>query len=698
MAKTQAVTILFCDLVASTERRARLGDDAFDDFNRQLFVVLRHAIDARGGREVSNAGDGMMVVFPDSVADAVACASEMHAGAAELDTDDPPQLRIGISCGEVAQDGDNYSGMPIVEAARLEAAAAPGQTLANAVVRALVGTRRALRFRDVGTLALKGIPEPLPAVEVVTDDVATMPAPSPVAPKSNNTKRRALFGVAGIAVLVAVALLAVTLRGTSHHASSTEVSHLTAAYPVSYQPKACPPDLGTRIQGVTCATLTVPEDRSKPHGRVVKLDVYRAPARGRATSDPVLDFGADDLASSPARDHSDEILLAQRGWGEDGVPSSDPVLRCAEYTQIAGDALVKPSGDATETGRAQDAFRTCYARLTREGVDLNQYNYLTDGDDMVDLIRALHLEHVNLVSGYVATLSALEVTRALPAVVRSLTLQDPVPGNRSQYTDPTRYLSDAFKSYVALCHADKSCNTSFPNLAEDLKRDYDNYRLHPVVASGDDGQGHKHDVLIDGPRVAQAIWAGLFDNNDFSLLAAGIAAPDRTQALNDLTAGRIMFYNAANVDDSFAWGAQLSDVCSYDLYTIDRGHTLSSSTIPELSGVDGDFLTKACSVWPVRKLPDVAFDDPHTNAPTFAVSGNLSPGTDQAWPDEFQRSLPNAVVAIFPTLNGRVLGANDPKCLADLRRRFLENPTATLDVGACVNQSPPIHFAASAGG
>ena len=61
----------------------------------------------------------------------------------------------------MAQDGDNFSGMPIVEAARLQSAAVPGQTLASHVVRALVGTRRALRFRDVGALSLKGIPQPL---------------------------------------------------------------------------------------------------------------------------------------------------------------------------------------------------------------------------------------------------------------------------------------------------------------------------------------------------------------------------------------------------------------------------------------------------------------------------------------------------------------------------------------------------------
>lgn len=96
-AKTQAVTILFCDLVASTERRARLGDDAFDVFSARFHVALRDAITRYGGREVSNAGDGFMVVFTESVADAVSCAIDMHRLVAQLDPEDPPQLRVGIS-------------------------------------------------------------------------------------------------------------------------------------------------------------------------------------------------------------------------------------------------------------------------------------------------------------------------------------------------------------------------------------------------------------------------------------------------------------------------------------------------------------------------------------------------------------------------------------------------------------------------
>jgi class 3 adenylate cyclase len=695
MVKTQAVTIMFCDLVSSTERRARLGDDAYDDFNQMLFVALRASIGAFGGREVSNAGDGMMVVFSESVVDAVACAGEMHAKAAALDLIDTPLLRIGISCGEVAQDGDNYSGMPIVEAARLEAKAAPGQTLANAVVRTLVGTRRALRFRDVGKLALKGIPEPLAAVEVLHSDVADVPEQTGPPARPQGRRSAAIVVVAAAVALAAIVAVIVIAKPFSHTAARTTHAALVANYPVSYASKACPPDLASQIAGLTCATLTVPEDRSKPHGRTVKLDVFHAPARGHSSTGPTVDFGADDLASSPARDHGDEYVLAQRGYAAHDTPSSVPALRCPEYSRIAGDALTKPSGDKSEVQREVDAFHRCYERLTAGGSDLNQYNYLTAGDDMVDLIRKLHLQHVNIVSGYVATISAFQVIRTLPEVVRSLTLQEPVPAGRSMYTDPTRYLANAFEKYVELCHADPGCKASYPNLATDLRRDYNLYRTHPRVVHGDDGNGHKHDVLIDGPRVAEAVSGALFDSNDLAVLAAGIAAYPRTPAIDELTAGRIDFYNALELDPTFAWGASMANNCSYDQYTIDPSHVLSSNATPDLSGVDNNLLQRLCSGWPVHKLPNIAFDDQTSNVPTLIVTGALAPATDQDWADQFQSKLPNATVATFPTLSALVLNANNPECLAGLRRQFLDQPDATLNAESCTRYSPSIAFAAA---
>jgi class 3 adenylate cyclase len=139
--RTATVTVLFCDLVASTERHQLHGDDAADEFRREFFAALRAAADASSGNVVKNTGDGLMVVFRDSAVDAVSCATKMHENVEALDVDPPAYIRIGISAGEASTEHGDWFGTPVIEAARLCDAADTGQTLVNDVVRVLVGSR-----------------------------------------------------------------------------------------------------------------------------------------------------------------------------------------------------------------------------------------------------------------------------------------------------------------------------------------------------------------------------------------------------------------------------------------------------------------------------------------------------------------------------------------------------------------------------
>jgi class 3 adenylate cyclase len=68
---TRTVTVLLCDLVGSTARQARLGDEAFDEFRRRFFSALSEAVATSGGEIVKNTGDGLLVVFPHSAVEAV---------------------------------------------------------------------------------------------------------------------------------------------------------------------------------------------------------------------------------------------------------------------------------------------------------------------------------------------------------------------------------------------------------------------------------------------------------------------------------------------------------------------------------------------------------------------------------------------------------------------------------------------------
>src|SRR2546421_8214589 len=151
------ICVLFTDLVGSTELMARLGDVAFDDLRGEHFSLLREAIASHHGEEVKNTGDGIMATFA-SAAEATACAVAMQQATDRQARSKgvPVAIRVGLALGEATFEAGDVFGTPVVEAARLVAAARPGQILASAVVRVVAGSRVPVSFNELGSLELKG--------------------------------------------------------------------------------------------------------------------------------------------------------------------------------------------------------------------------------------------------------------------------------------------------------------------------------------------------------------------------------------------------------------------------------------------------------------------------------------------------------------------------------------------------------------
>ncbi|MCY7298972.1 MAG: adenylate/guanylate cyclase domain-containing protein, partial [Ilumatobacteraceae bacterium] len=171
---TENVTLLFTDLVGSTALSSSVAQDEADELRREHFSILRQAIAESGGTEVKNLGDGLMVVFRATSA-ALAWAVAMQQG---VDVDNRSRdrtvgLRVGLSGGEVSkEEGADYFGDPVVEAARLCAKCDSGQILAADVVRLMAGRRSKHECRPLGALELKGLPDPVETVEVVWEPLS----------------------------------------------------------------------------------------------------------------------------------------------------------------------------------------------------------------------------------------------------------------------------------------------------------------------------------------------------------------------------------------------------------------------------------------------------------------------------------------------------------------------------------------------
>jgi len=145
-------TILFIDIVSSTEHVTKLRDRGWVELRRSFFELIRKQLASFDGREIDAAGDGMLAIF-DRPAAAVRCAFAMSQGVEKLGL----QMRAGIHTGECELVGGDAIGIAVHIGARVAAQAGPNEVMVSSTVRdLLVGGE--ITFVDRGFSVLKGIP------------------------------------------------------------------------------------------------------------------------------------------------------------------------------------------------------------------------------------------------------------------------------------------------------------------------------------------------------------------------------------------------------------------------------------------------------------------------------------------------------------------------------------------------------------
>jgi pimeloyl-ACP methyl ester carboxylesterase len=145
-------TVLFTDIVGSTEQATKLGDRRWRELLERHHALVRSSLDRYQGREVDTAGDGFMATF-DGPARAIRCASAAVAGVRSLGL----QIRAGVHTGECERFGDKVAGLAVHTGARVAGVAGPGEVLVSQTVKDLVAGS-GIQFEDRGARELKGIP------------------------------------------------------------------------------------------------------------------------------------------------------------------------------------------------------------------------------------------------------------------------------------------------------------------------------------------------------------------------------------------------------------------------------------------------------------------------------------------------------------------------------------------------------------
>jgi class 3 adenylate cyclase len=151
--KQALATILFVDIVRSTEKAAKLGDARWTQVMNHYYVAVRRELKALRGKEVVTTGDGLLATF--AAADAgVRCATAICKAVRTLGL----EIRVGLHAGEYKVSGTDVVGLAFHIGARIAAKARAGEVLVSSAVKDLL-QQSTIRFRDRGVHQLRGVPK-----------------------------------------------------------------------------------------------------------------------------------------------------------------------------------------------------------------------------------------------------------------------------------------------------------------------------------------------------------------------------------------------------------------------------------------------------------------------------------------------------------------------------------------------------------
>ena len=198
---------LFSDMRGFTAFAERYGNTAAAAKVSRFLEIARTAIARHEGAEVKTEGEAIHAVFP-SASSAVLCGLELVDAAAQLSVQEPDRwfdLGVGVHAGEAVETAEGYIGTAVNVAARVCAAARPGELLVTSTVKGITHASIPVGFISRGRRRLKGIREPVELYAVTRDLTATAP---------REVSRRVLLGAGGVAAAVVVAIAALAVSGS----------------------------------------------------------------------------------------------------------------------------------------------------------------------------------------------------------------------------------------------------------------------------------------------------------------------------------------------------------------------------------------------------------------------------------------------------------------------------------------------------
>jgi pimeloyl-ACP methyl ester carboxylesterase len=479
-----------------------------------------------------------------------------------------------------------------------------------------------------------------------------------------------------------------------------------------FEPSQCPTLKGVEwLVDASCGYLIVPENRSRPAGRTIRLMVARYPARSaEKRPDPVvyLAGGPGDIAplevngfiaANFIRDR-EIVVMSQRG-----TMFSEPTLTCASIDNFARELLhLRFYSEATKRAHL-GATEACHRELAATGADLSAYNSTESAVDFADLRKVLGYDTWNVYGNSYGSYLAQTLMRDHPEGIRSVVLDSVLP---TTYTVPANWWNTraGFDNLFKACAAEPACNAAHSHLEETFTGLVNKLEAEPLTATvRDPATGKDVRVVLDGGALVD--W---LRNQTYSVPTLQ-AAPNR---IDGLAAGRPDAIEAIALDranrapppgpgvPALGYGLALGVSCRED-YPFATPEDLAAAgrvAFPHYpasiqdEGVGGwAYFNEDCrEVWKVPAAPDAMHQPVPSSIPTLLISGSFDTLTSLAGAKAAAAKLSNATIISIPGI-GHSVSPSSP-CARAVVVSFLADPAAPDT--SCVGALKPPSFAAAA--
>ena len=492
------------------------------------------------------------------------------------------------------------------------------------------------------------------------------------------------------AALLAAAIVASVLSGGASGAESGagSSSFQAAPCPVPNYPGVRQADLGANY---SCGYLTVPEKRSVPNGRKIRILVARVKSvTATPRPDPIVflaggpggagTLSAPGVVAGGMNADREVIFVNQRG-----TLHGDPQLGCPQMDDFAARSIGLVYQAASTAALDTAAISACRESVARAGADRAAYDTIENAADIADLRVALGIKEWNVYGVSYGTDLALQLLRDHPEGIRSLVLDSVVPPSQNLIDKWWQAPASGLAAIFAACAAQPACAAAYPDLATVFTATVKQLSATPAEVTVKDAAGDPVRVTIDGFKLFSVVlaWSAspaqvvdiprMIDNlasGDGSLAAAAIVA------LDDLPREQRGLLGAA-----LALTAYCTEMTSWT--TPEQALSQARSALPGIPDAvlqiapTGSWFFDECRAWGLGRSDPAARAATVSAVPTLILAGTFDCSTAPAWVDQVTPGLRNSQVLHFPGVGHGVLPTS--RCAQAIMTAYVDDPSASVD-------------------